>query len=81
MLDGHRFKLMELKKAEKALNHELLNAACLIRRGKMFISKMKTMVVMLNADNLLELQACPESSKFGRLLGRKMFDDKKSVCR
>ena len=77
LIESHRQKLKDFRRTEKASNAELLNSLGLILCDEnVYIDNENAVVVMYNGANLMELEAGPEASKFGLLLGRKMFGAK-----
>ena len=77
LIESHRKKLKDFRRTQKASNAELLNSLGLILCDEnVYIDNENAVVVMYNSQNLMELEAGPEASKFGRLLGRKMFGEK-----
>ena len=79
LIKKHKEKLKEVRRQEKASNSELLNCVNLMLNGEeLFVDNNDVRLdpsFQFSGENLLELQAGPEPSKFGLVLARKMFGD------
>ena len=81
IIECHKENLKNSRRQEKASNAEFLNSVILMtRREEVLVDNREDLAVMIKGENLLELQAGHEPSKFGRELARKIFG-KKNNCK
>ena len=77
VLEEHKNNLKQLRIKEKASNREFIDSLhhYMFGEGAAASNDRSSSPVIVNGFNLLELQAGPEPSKFGRELGKKMFGE------
>ena len=77
IIECHNENLKNSRKQEKASHAEFPNSVILMtRREKVLFDNSEDLAVRLKGENLVELQAGHEPSKFGRQLARKIFGEK-----
>ena len=77
VLEEHKNNLKQLRIKEKASNREFIDSLhhYMFGEGAAASNDRSASPVIVNGFNLMELQAGPEPSKFGRKLGKKMFGE------
>ena len=77
VLEEHKNNLKQLRIKEKASNREFIDSLhhYMFGEGAAASNDRSASPVIVNGFNLMELQAGPEPSKFGRKLGKKTFGE------